>query len=373
MSMTLGLNSTTYAMLFNLNNLDSARESTMTKLSTGQRINKAADDPSGLVVLTGLNADMARINTAIENNERSQAVLNTADATLMTIGDLVKEIENAVISASNPNASSAEVAAYQATVDQSLDAIDSMLSTAAFNGTKLFEGNYEINPTVTDTSNLISDENVYIRDATATAATNITVTNAGGNTAVTVNGTTVALGAAVAGETYNYTVDGFTGSFTMTSASNGTATISVAASGGATFQLGTDASTQVAMDLGAGMTTTALGDSVGGYLSTLRSGGTNDLSSGNSTTAQDIVSKASRQVAMGAARLGNFNKFQIGSSLKALEAMKEGTADLISSIQDTDYAAETAELDRQNILMQAAVSMLATSNSTQANVLTLLR
>ena len=372
MSMTLGLNSTTYAMLFNINALESAREATMTRLATGRRINKAADDPAGLVVLTGLNADMARINTAVENNQRSQAVLNTADATLMAIGDLVKEIENAVISASNPNASSAEVAAYQATVDQSLDAIDSMLKTAAFNGTKLFEGGYEINPTVTDANNIISDENIYIRDATATATTNIVVQNVAGNTFVTVNGITQDLGTAVAGETYNFTIDGFTGSFTLDSVAAQAATVSVAATGGATFQIGTDASTQIAMDLGAGLTVSELGDSVGGYLSTLRSGGTNDLSSGNSTTAQDIASKASRQVAMGAARLGNFSKFQIGSSLKALEAMKEGTADLISSIQDTDYAAETAELDRQNILMQAAVAMLATSNATQANVLTLL-
>ena len=372
MSMTLGLNSTTYAMLFNINALESARESTMIRLSTGRRINRASDDPAGLVVLTGLNADMARINTAVENNERSQAVLNTADATLMAIGDLVKAIESAVISASNPNASSAEVAAYQATVDQSLDAIDSMLKTAAFNGTKLFEGGYEINPTVTDANNIISDENIYIRDATATAVTDITVSNVVANTFVTVNGITHDLGTAIVGETYNFTVDGFTGSFTLDSVAVTTATVQVAATGGATFQLGTDASTRIAMDLGAGMTTTELGDSVGGYLSTLRSGGTNDLSSGNSTIAQGIASKASRQVAMGAARPGNFNKFQIGSSLKALEAMKEGTADLISSIQDTDYAEETATLDRQNILMQAAVAMLATSNSQQAHVLTLL-
>ena len=52
--------------------------------------------------------------------------------------------------------------------------------------------------------------------------------------------------------------------------------------------------------------------------------------------------------------------------------MKEGTSDAISRIQDTDFAEETALLDRQDILLQAAVSMLSRANSAQANVLALL-
>ena len=62
-----------------------------------------------------------------------------------------------------------------------------------------------------------------------------------------------------------------------------------------------------------------------------------------------------------------------GNIETALEAMKEGTAAAISAIQDTDYAEETANLDRQDVLLQAAVAMLARANSSQLNVLSLLR
>jgi flagellin len=375
MSMTVGLNSNIYAMLYHIANLEAERATTMERLSTGKRINHASDDPAGLIALTAFTADMARIDTAIENNERSQAVLDTADTTLMAISDLMQEIQTALVAASDPNATSEEIAAYQATVDQSLNSIDALLESAEFNGTKLFRGAYEITPTVTDANSLIGDEHVYMRDASATAATTITVqTDAASDVYITVNGNTVNFGAATLGREIQYNIDGFSGSITMTStAANRTATIDVAASGGATFQTGTDSSTSYALDLGAGLATTELGDAIAGYLSTLRSGMANDLSSGNLTTAESIVEKASRQVAVAASRVGSFNKYQIGSSLKALQGMKEATADAISRIEDADFAEETAKLDRQNILLQAAVSMLSQANSSQALVLALLQ
>jgi len=376
MSMTLGMSSTTLHMLYNIGALESKRDATMTRLSTGNRINQAKDDPSGIVALSAMNGDMARINTAINNNERSLAVLDTADATLMAVNDLIKEIESAAINATDPNATSAETAAYQSTVDQSLDAIDSLMATAAFNSTKLFDGSAaEIAPTVTDANDIISDEHVYTRDGNASADVTITVAfDATQNLTISDGTTTVDYGAAAAGDIISYSIAGYSGSVTIDdNTASQTATIVITTTGGQTFQLGTDSSTRVAMDLGAGITSGELGDSVLGYLSSLRSGQTNNLSSANVDTAVSIATESSRQVAMSAARVGNFSKHQIGASMKALEAMKEGTSDAISHIQDTDYAEETAMLDRQDILLQAAVSMLSRANSAQLNVLTLLR
>jgi len=376
MAMTLGLSSTTLHMLYNIGVLESQRDSTMTRLSTGKRINQAKDDPSGLVALTAMNGDLARINTAISNNERSLAVLDTADATLMAVGDLIKEIETAAINATDPNATSAEIAGYQSTVDQSLDAIDSLMATAAFNSTKLFSGAAaQIAPTVTDAQNLIGDEHVYTRDGSATGGVTITVAfDATKNLTISDGTTTVNYGAAQVGDNISYSIGGYSGSVTITGVvASRSATIAIGTTGGHTFQLGTDSSTQVAMDLGAGISSTELGDAVTGYLSTLRSGQTNNLSSANVETAVSIATEASRQLAMAAARAGNFSKHQIGSSMKALEAMKEGMTSAISAIQDTDYAKETAKLDRQDILLQAAVAMLARANNTQLNVLSLLQ
>ncbi len=52
---------------------------------------------------------------------------------------------------------------------------------------------------------------------------------------------------------------------------------------------------------------------------------------------------------------------------------KEELSDAVSQIGDTDYAVELAKLDRQNIIMQAAVSLLSMANTQASSVLSLLR
>jgi len=103
----------------------------------------------------------------------------------------------------------------------------------------------------------------------------------------------------------------------------------------------------------------------------LRSGGTNSLTTAG-TKAVSIATKASSQVAIADARVGSFNKFQVGTSINALNAVKEGLTDAIQNIDSTDYAADTAELQRQNTLMDAATSLLSLACSQQSNVLALL-
>lgn len=140
--------------------------------------------------------------------------------------------------------------------------------------------------------------------------------------------------------------------------------------GGATFQLGTDTTTRAGLGLG-NVNTYELGRSDLGYLSTMKSGGANALTaSGNKAT--QIARQANNQIATSAARVGSFNKYQVGSTINALSAAKEGLDAAAGVIRDTDYAAETAELERQNILMNAAVSMLSMASQQQANVLALL-
>jgi len=378
MALTLGTSSTTLRMLFNVGMLESQRETTMTRLSTGKRINQAKDDPAGLVAVNAMNADLAAINAAIEGNQRSQSLLDTADATLLAVNDLVKEIENSVAKALDPTASSAQIAAWQSTVDQSLDAIDSLLNTAMYNNTSLFDGtDAEITPVATGGANL-TDQHVYTRDGNATADTTITFTIAGANLTVSDGTDTMTYAKPTLGDVFSFSINGYSGRVTFKGVANGAATVKIGTTGGHMFKLGTDSSTRVAMDLGSGLRPDELGDEVQGYLSSLRSGQTNNLTNVNSTpatadTARAIASQASQQVAMAAAREGNFSKYQIGSSMKALEAMKEGTTSAISVIVDTDYAEETAKLDRQDIMLQAAVSMLARTNLTQMSVLQLLQ
>jgi flagellin len=72
-----------------------------------------------------------------------------------------------------------------------------------------------------------------------------------------------------------------------------------------------------------GRHTGSLGDVTTGYLSSLASGGTNSLTSGNLTTAQNILSEAINQVSTLSGRLGAFQKYTIGSTINNLSVAYE--------------------------------------------------
>lgn len=144
--------------------------------------------------------------------------------------------------------------------------------------------------------------------------------------------------------------------------------------GGATFALGSKVTETDKASIGISSVTTGnLGDAANGYLSSLGSGQTNDLSSGNLVTAQKIVDKAIKQVSQTRGRLGAFQKFTIGTTVNALGVAYENASAAESAIRDTDFAEETASMTRSQILSQAATTVLAQANASPQNALALLR
>jgi len=144
--------------------------------------------------------------------------------------------------------------------------------------------------------------------------------------------------------------------------------------GGATFSLGSKVTETEKASIGIQSVTTGnLGDSSIGYLSSLGSGATNSLSSGNLVTAQLIVDKAVRQVAQLRGRLGAFQKNTVQPTINSLGVAYENASAAESAIRDTDFAAETAALTRAQILAQAGITVLAQANASPQSVLALLR
>ena len=188
----------------------------------------------------------------------------------------------------------------------------------------------------------------------------------GSDATVTVNGET----ANADGTEVSYNGNGVSMSFNLAANTVATHTITVQG-GGAVFQLGTDTTTRAALGIGH-VNSFELGRSDIGYLTSMKSGGSNSLTA-TSTNAIDIARTANNKVALAAARIGSFNKYAVGSSINSLNAAKEGLTAAASFIGDTDYAVETAALERQNVLLNAAVSMLGIASSQQQNVLALLR
>lgn len=143
--------------------------------------------------------------------------------------------------------------------------------------------------------------------------------------------------------------------------------------GGADFNLSPRVNLASKVSLGIETVTTGnLGTASDGFLSAIKSGGTGNVVNGDLTKAQSIVDGAIKQVSSLRGRLGAFTKNVVGATMRNLGVAFENTSAAESAIRDTDFAAETASLTRQQIMAQAATQSLAIANSQPQSVLALL-
>jgi flagellin len=144
--------------------------------------------------------------------------------------------------------------------------------------------------------------------------------------------------------------------------------------GGAMFQLGAAVTSNQQISLGIGSVAAAdLGDSDTGFLSDIVSGGSASLTAGQAEQASNIVTEAIGQIADLRGRLGAFESNTLDTNVNSLNVTLENVTSSESSITDADFAAETSNLTRAQILTQAGTSVLATANSTPQDVLSLLQ
>ncbi|MEM1011194.1 MAG: flagellin [Planctomycetota bacterium] len=142
--------------------------------------------------------------------------------------------------------------------------------------------------------------------------------------------------------------------------------------GGADFSLGSKVSETEKASIGINSVSTGSLGLDGSFLSSIASGGANSLTSGNFTTAQEALSESIKQVSQARGRLGSFQKFTIGSTVNQLGVAFENASAAESAIRDADFALETAELTRSQILAQASTTVLAQANQQPQRVLSLL-
>lgn len=143
--------------------------------------------------------------------------------------------------------------------------------------------------------------------------------------------------------------------------------------GGARFQIGSQVVDQGQIDIGIGsVATTSLGNNIVGYLSTLGSGGPNALTGVHLVQAQKVITAAISQVATLRGRIGALQKDVLETNVNSLQTALENVTASESSITDADFASETANLTRSQILVQANTSVLSQANSQPQSVLKLL-
>ena len=263
-----------------------------------------------------------------------------------------------IISAINSFGEAIGISAAQSAVDTARVAITSTgYGTSQFARVKILEG---------------TSSNLVFSSAAAAAGTT-DYKDLGRDAVVLINGNQ----ATTNGLTARVSTDGLDVSITL----DGTGTLNVNGAtetfyitgGGADFNLSPTVSLSGKVSLGVQTVTTGnLGSNTTGFLSSLKSGGTGNVVNGDLTKAQNIVNAGIKQVSSLRGRLGAFQRNTVGATISSLGVSLENTAAAESVIRDTDFAAETATLTRQQIMSQAATQALAIANAMPQSVLALL-
>jgi flagellin len=192
-------------------------QTALTRLSTGLRINSGKDDPAGLIASEMLRGDIVSTSTAISNTERANQMIATADAGLAQISSLLNDIRGLVTEAANTGAmSNDQLAANQLQVDASLNSIDRIANTTAFQGKKLLDGSMGLTYTTAATN--IEDLDLQQANLGTSGSLAVTVDITSAATQATLTGTVP--GAATAA---SIATVGFTADMTVTAAATGTA------------------------------------------------------------------------------------------------------------------------------------------------------
>jgi len=207
-------------------------QESLTRLSTGLRINAGKDDPAGLIASEVLRSDIISVERAITNTERANQVISTADSALGQVSNLLNDIRGLVTEAANTGAMSEDqIAANQLQIDSSLEAINRIAQTTSFQGRKLLDGSLDF--LVSEGTNYTDIADMEIAQAnlgaTGSMDVDIRVTQAAEMAEVTMTGSTdsaanatVTLGASLTIENGNggdinlYSADGTAYKITFT-------------------------------------------------------------------------------------------------------------------------------------------------------------
>jgi flagellin len=397
----------------NLNNTNGALASSLEKLSSGYRINRAADDASGLVISENLGKQVSGLTVATQNAQDGISVVQTAEGALTTVNSMLQRMHDLIVQSANTASSDSTArAAAQNEIAQLRDEIDRIGNTTAFGNQNLLDGSFGA-----QAAQLTSTATGLTSGLTLTGATtsvqfslNIDAGNTAGSliTTVSVNAGTYATAASFQTELQTDVnaattgIAGFTGAVTVhvtdlgsgvwtvnlernsSNAGTGIAisgvgsdiaqaitasgTATVANTGGGVFQVGANitASNQIHVSIddiritgGTNTTFSALSNV----------DVTNPAQNAVDATLVDnaLASVSTLQGQLGAAQ----NRFQ--STISNLQVTTENLSASESRIRDTDMAAEMVNFTKDQILLQAGTAMLAQANAAPQSVLKLLQ
>jgi flagellin len=288
---------------------NSALSSAMERLSTGKRINSAKDDAAGLAIAQSMSSQIRGMNQAIRNANDGAAMAQTAEGALGEVSNMLQRIRELAVQASSGTYSEDDRDNMQLEVTALTAQIDDVLQKTEFNGVKLFSSD---DKTVDIQTGSNSDNKVDMK-FTALNLSDITGTAA-----------------------YNQAA-GASGASGPSGASGGSGPAGPSGGAGATGGL-----------------------SIAG------------TTGGTARDALDKLDTALQSVATTRANLGA-SQSRLSSVVNNLSTSVTSLTSARSQIEDADFATETTNLAKAQILSQASTAMLAQANQSQQSVLRLLQ
>ena len=386
------------------------------KLSSGYKINRAADDAAGLSISEKMRKQIRGLTQASSNAQDGISAVQTAEGALNEVQDMLQRMNELAVKAANGTNSEDDRNYIQDEVNQLIKEIDRVSTTTKFNETYLLKGDDTVKFTapgtnlkaaagtagtndkqqtydLTITANSFKTEggksdvtfslmgkNFSVRleetDDNKTLATKlakamnenkITDSNVGAFTA-TVTGNVITLTAAKNGTVADTNVIKDDAELTAKGTGVLTLDLHVGADSTADNQISVDIKQMSASVLGLKTGNSTTGDATGD-LDTLLVNGKDDK---NARTAIDTIASALQEVSKQRSALGAAQN-RLEHTISNLDNVVENTTSAESSIRDTDMATEMVKYSNNNILAQAGQAMLAQANQSNQGVLSLLQ
>ena len=406
MGMSINTNVVSINAQRNLGLSGNSLATSMQRLSSGLRVNSAKDDAAGLAIAERMNTQVKGLAVASRHANDGISLAQTAEGALGKVGDMLQRMRELSVQSGNATNSKTDREALQAELKQLRDEVDRVAKTTSFNGKKVLDGSFT----------------GAVFQVGANSGDNITV-GALANTKVTELGTSTygTSQAAVAGQT------SMVSGIVSATAADRSVVVSGANGVSKTVEIAQDANVTDKEALGKVLAAINSVTADTGVVAFLSDDGTNidyrfeaDMNATSPTAGLaaayikfgaadtvDLVAAAGVKEVSGAAGGKGIDKIDIGTQAGAWEALQriDNAIDKVNSargelgaiqtrfektvenidiqnenltaargrVVDADFAQETANLSRTQILQQAGTAMVAQANQLPQQVLSLLR
>jgi flagellin len=396
MSMSINTNMGALMASAASSNVNKAMETSMNRLSTGLRINSAADDAAGVAIASRLTSEIRGTNQAIRNAMDGQAMIDTAEGAHLEIVNILQRMRELSVQAANDTNTTNDRASMQTELDQLVSEVDRISANTTWAGIGLLNGAGSVG-TVHTTASTSKSLSLHVGSGQAGAADTITGTidavdaaslgiksdrvvvianiAAGDGDDIEATATNNAVAgdatyskitvgtAGAAGDTLNFTIDGISVGITV-AAANG-------------YELSEEGQAEQIKDA----VQAKIDDgSLAGYAVSRAAGDVTISRPG----AMSVSTNASAQAAIAlldtAINTVNTQRATLGSISNRLDSTVSNLTNIStnleagrSRIQDADFAAESTNLAKSQILQQASTAMLAQANASKQGVLQLLQ